>query len=524
LSAALEVDVLAQVTIFRIDPSIDDPDAIVDPGRRPWSTGVRMQDGTVAVLHVKRSIPKEAEWMSFFPTVDFEGIHPFSASSGAVLILKRPVGYFAVVFGFGRYMLREGVTDERFGLRVVLNAMEPTLLRSLDHKRLDAVPRHTREQLSKAGVLGQFGLDIERDMLRGLTATPKDSRFGDRLTGADSLSVAGQITLEKLPALIDEYATLSEKADYKAVFPWVDNIAEIRDKRLKTKLDEAAVAALKEGSAKLWLGLPEVVSWQDVKGFAYTRGRHAEVRDDLSLELYSADNAALSGMTVTRLDADIVRCVSAVDGSDLRSWSIRKCLIGEVEHDGEVFVISEGQWFRVSRDFLEQIERDIAAIPRRYAGILPKCGGRSERAYNERAARRSNGALHLLDRDLVHFPPRGAVEICDLYDRDRTFIHVKKYGASSVLSHLFAQGWVSAELFSQEPDFRRAVWEKLPPPYQWGDPTPAPTMGQFGVCFGIMCRAGCGLDLPVFSKVNLRKEARHLRQLGFEVSLAEIPN
>lgn len=132
-----------------------------------------MSDGTIGVLHVRRSAPKQPAWLKFFPDVDFGGINPISASSGAVLVLKRPSGYFAVVFGYGRYLLREGVIDERFGLRVALNAMEPTLLRSLDHKRLDAVPRHTREQLSRGGVLGQFGLDIERDMLRGLTATPR---------------------------------------------------------------------------------------------------------------------------------------------------------------------------------------------------------------------------------------------------------------------------------------------------------------------------------------------------------------
>lgn len=481
-----------------------------------------MPDASVAVLYVKRTLPKDPEWMSFFPTVDFEEIRPYTASSGAVLVVKRPTGYFAVVFGMGRYMLREGIIDERFGLRVALNAMEPTL-RSLDHKRLDAVPRHTREQLSRAGVLDQFGLDIERDMLRGLTAAPRDSALGVRLTGTDSLTSTGAITLEKLPELLDAYASLAEKTDYRADFPWVDNVAEVRDKGLKTRLDAAVVAALKHGSSKLWLGLPEIVSWEDVRGFAYTSGRRAEVRDDLSLELYAADSGALAEMTIVRLHADVVRCVSAVDGADLRAWTLRKCLVGEVEHGGETFVISEGQWYRVSRDFLAEIEREIAQIPRSYAGILPNGGGRSEKDYNERAARRSRGALHLLDRDLVQVASRGPVEICDLYDRSRTFIHVKKYGASSVLSHLFAQGTVSAELFAQNPTFRRAVWEKLPPAYQWGDPAPAPAIGQFGVCFGIICRKGRGLDPPVFSKVNLRKEARQLRQLGFDVSLAEIP-
>lgn len=484
---------------------------------------MQLPDETFAVLHVKRTIPKDAGWTTFFPAIDFGEINPYCASSGAVLVVKRPTGYFAVVFGVGRYMLRDGVTDERFGLRVALNAMEPTLLRSLDHKRLDTVPRHTREQLSKAGVLDQFGLDIERDMLRGLTAAPKNSALGVRLTGSDSLTTSGAITLEKLPELLDAYASLAEKTDYRAVFPWVDNIAEVRDKSLKAKLDAALVAALKQGSPKMWLGLPEVVSWHEVRGFAYRGGKHAAVRDDLTLEHYSADHAAVSDMTVPRLDSDIVRCVSSVDDSDLRTWTIRKCLVGEVEHNGETFVISDGQWFRVSRDFLADVEQELTGIPRRYAGILPTCGARNEGDYNKRAVRKSNGAFHLLDRDLVPVASRGSVEVCDLYDREKTFIHIKKHGASSVLSHLFAQASVSAELFARNPTFRKAVWEKLPPPYQWGDPLPAPSNGEFGVCLGIICRAGRCLELPVFSKINLRNGARQLKQLGFVVSLAEIP-
>jgi uncharacterized protein (TIGR04141 family) len=336
--------------------------------------------------------------------------------------------------------------------------------------------------------------------------------------------VTGAVTRDKLPQLLDAYAALAAKTDYRAVFPWIDNIAEIHDKRLATKLDEAVVTALRSGSPKVWLGLPQVVEWKDIAGFVYRRGKSASVCDELSLELYSLENGSVTDMTLTRLDADVIRCVSTQDGSDLWRWTVRKCLVGEVEFNGETFVISEGHWFRVDRDFLQKIDSDVAAIPRRYAGVLPKFNGTTEGEYNIRTARRSKGAFHLLDTDLVQFAPRGSVEICDLYDRDRVFVHIKRYGGSSVLSHLFAQGAVSAELFYFEPTFRKAVWEKLPAPYQWGDPIPQPTRDQFGVCFGVICRPGKGLDLPVFSKVNLRKEARHLTQLGFEVWIAEIPS
>jgi uncharacterized protein (TIGR04141 family) len=47
------------------------------------------------------------------------------------------------------------------------------------------------------------------------------------------------------------------------------------------------------------------------------------------------------------------------------------------------------------------------------------------------------------------------MEICDILTRDRGLIHVKQRGASSTLSHLFAQGLSSAERLLTDGEFRR---------------------------------------------------------------------
>lgn len=39
------------------------------------------------------------------------------------------------------------------------------------------------------------------------------------------------------------------------------------------------------------------------------------------------------------------------------------------------------------------------------------------------------------------------IEFCDIYTSEKQMIHIKRYGGSSVLSHLFNQGLVSANLF-----------------------------------------------------------------------------
>ena len=54
-----------------------------------------------------------------------------------------------MVFGFGRHLLNEGVIEERFGLKVVLNSVDHKSLRSIDKTSLGSVPKQTLEQVSR---------------------------------------------------------------------------------------------------------------------------------------------------------------------------------------------------------------------------------------------------------------------------------------------------------------------------------------------------------------------------------------
>src|SRR5271155_961430 len=61
---------------------------------------------------------------------------------------------------------------------------------------------------------------------------------------------------------------------------------------------------------------------------------------------------------------------------------------------------------------------------------------------------------------------RSRVEFCDLFSKAKDIVHVKRYGGSSVLSHLFNQAIVSADCFLNEPSFRADVNKFLPTAYR----------------------------------------------------------
>ena len=128
-----------------------------------------------------------------------------------------------------------------------------------------------------------------------------------------------------------------------------------------------------------------------------------------------------------------------------------------------------------------------------------------------------------LDNDpIVHGGGHSKIEFCDLLSRDRKIIHVKRYGNSSVLSHLFAQGVVSGELFISDPEFRAKLNDKLPADLRLPDPQSRPVADQYEVVYGIVSKSQRPLELPFFSKVSLRNARRRLTGYGFNVTLKKI--
>src|SRR5690606_27808109 len=116
-----------------------------------------------------------------------------------------------------------------------------------------------------------------------------------------------------------------------------------------------------------------------------------------------------------------------------------------------------GKWYRIEREFALSVKRSVKALvassPR-----LPQyaLSDKDETGYNQRACGQSKD-LALVDRkNIMYGGGRSRFEVCDLYSRARHMIHVKRYGNSAPLSHLFAQGANAAMLWMSDSSFRKA--------------------------------------------------------------------
>jgi uncharacterized protein (TIGR04141 family) len=272
---------------------------------------------------------------------------------------------------------------------------------------------------------------------------------------------------------------------------------------------------------KIWLAVPEVINWADVAGFRYVRAKRAELHDDLKLEdlLHELDGETLSFEDLTN---DHIFAVAADQDEPLFRWPILRCLYAELPLNRKTYILTAGKWYEIAQDFVSEIHRDFANTAECDINLPDYVGG-SEFEYNTFAAASLDGACCMDQKMIIHGGGHNRIKFCDIFTSDKKLIHVKKFGGSSVLSHLFSQGAVSGELFISDAEFRAKLNRSLPRGYKVTNPRVArPNASQYQVVFAIISGSANPLDIPFFSKVSLRNARRRLVSYGYAVSKKKI--
>lgn len=258
-------------------------EAIRAPGHLKTFT-ITSGGNTVGELFVKSPRAHVPKWAEFFKGhVDVSELGRVASTAG-VLMIKTRNRLFALTFGQGRFLLVPDSWQERFGLKVAVNCIDPDKLRSLDKRTFDALSTHSRIQASSEGSAPDFGLDVEQDLVRAVTGTPNDETYGARLSGMDSLHCAVRTTVDGLKSLLCGYAEKSEDDTYKRHFPWIDHIAEITDKPLAEQLDAELITIINGQRERCWLCVPEIIDWGRTSGFRYCRSARCAEYQDLNFD------------------------------------------------------------------------------------------------------------------------------------------------------------------------------------------------------------------------------------------------
>lgn len=176
-----------KLNICLIKPAYSRPQDIIAPGATPHAIG------EIGILYVEPSHPTPPAWVTGFFGNDFRSSVPLISSSAKGVFLThirvdRKDYNFAVIFGYGRHLLKPDVIEDRFGLKVVLNSVDHKNLRSLDKTSLGSVPKQTREQMSRESEVADFGIDIEQDLISSVTGKSRIADLGTTISGRDALA------------------------------------------------------------------------------------------------------------------------------------------------------------------------------------------------------------------------------------------------------------------------------------------------------------------------------------------------
>jgi len=523
---SIATPVTNRLNVYLIKDVIVDADHATKMGEDPKIQKKQIDD--VGTFYFKQSSSNTPDWVTrFFINTLSNELHYFNSSSASGLLIvsvkiKSKKKLFAIPFGTGRFLLRDEVCEERFGLRTSLNMLSPDGLRSMGKRTLAHNPKVSVEQVSKAGIASDFQIDVEKDIINSITGNCAVSDFGKIITGKDSLSVSYKIDITNVVDFCRKCYDFYIKDSYKASFDWIDHIKELKSSAVITKLETKLIKLIENRSKDVWLSPPVVIDWADFYFFRYSAKKSDNPFEELDITDFLNETKLAASLTIDDLRSNDITCWRASKAEFSYKWRVYSCLNAEIVIGRSAYLLDAGKWYEINKDFVSKVDAIYKTIPWIDLG-LPPYTHTTENEYNRAIAPTISG--HCLDaKNINHGGGYSKIEFCDVISDKNELLYVKKYSGSATLSHLFAQGFVSCELLLKDDDFKRKVIALLPASAKSIIPVSPINPNQFKVNYVIISKKKKKMNLPFLSKVNLKNFYQTLRYYGYDVRLCHVEN
>lgn len=490
---------------------------------------VRMQEGVSTEMVggrkfvYKRSFTTPPKWLESFFHGNLNCAQNLkSTSASAVLLVDRVYDdvqrTFALCFGYGKSLLQPSCIEERFGLITALNCVDQDKLRSVDINRLDLSSLKSRIQSTKLSGVADLEFDVDKSLLRQATGLSNDEDMGTTIAGSDTLSISVEADVNNIEALLDHCYEKYNSTNYKSSFSWVDHISPIKKGAIIGTLDEMLLEKLQnEEESKTWLAVPDIISWDDISELKFSE--HGPSHGDILMEDFKEEVLEDREINVSYLKHHYV--IANDDNGTLKhKWSYYRCIYSEIEYNNLLYILNAGEWYQVDRDYVQEIQRVYDSVPISNISVIDY-NHENENKYNEALAD-SSADYYMMDKSLIPSGVAGNnLEFCDVYHREGKMIHVKKYGGSQVLGHLFNQGRVFGGMLLLS-NIRDKVNEQLPDGWQ----LPSDFLARnYEVVYGIISKYPDERPhIPFFSMIVFNDVFHILTGYGYRVSLKTITN
>ena len=474
------------------------------------------------VLYYNPSFISPPKWLGDFFHLTDDNLK--IASSKAVLLLRHTIDQverlFVIVFGHGKYMLNDNILDERFGLITLLNLIDEDQIKRINRTNIGGSKKISDEQVPNTTNINEFGFQVDRDLLKKAYAKIDDEYLGKCMViGGELFSLTQDKDVNSIEELVEFCYRSYIKEDYKERFDWIDNISPIKDKDLITTLDTTLVEEINQKNNDcVMLALPDLIDWDDIKGFKYSGDRN-NIYDDIDLDTFVEIHDAFDD--IEQIKHRCIHIVSADEEHSYSDWNAYKCLFAEIEYQNKRYCLSDSKWYEISNDFVESIEDKYNQIPISEFQ-LQEYNHSNEGDYNEKTTENADDLLCLDRKNVMYGGSRNRIEICDILTADKKLIHIKHNNGSSYMSHLFNQATVSAELLTDS-GFRVLANQKIEQDLYKLSDTFNPR--EYTVIIAVIDKhEGTMPRLPFFSKVSIRYAAQRIQAFGYKVEIMKIPN
>ncbi|MER7269208.1 DUF6119 family protein [Micromonospora carbonacea] len=490
---------------------------------------VRSMSGVKLSLYVRTPKPSIPRWQKELLSIAADQGSRLlrelqNQSTGALLLIERRGHRFVLVYGSGRHAVDSTKIETGFGLRVAANVIDPESLKGVDTRSIIGSGRSQAVSMPSAGPLHRLGIEPTADLVRYLEGRPS-TELATGIAGGDVLRLTlKSFSLNSLAEKIDEIVAAYDSVAYKESFPFLDYFVRVprSNSELRSRLNAEVGKLLLEGSDNLDLMNPEIDRAGRPERFVLKYGRKTLELGEVSTESVSevvskwgvADPLSALKVNVFYEDVEVPRSIPLLH-----------FVAAEIELDGRLFAPCSGVWYRVDGDHLASMNERISLLTD-LTGVLPfgvwHRGYKREEDYNKHAL--PSGSKHMVLDKALFYSKGGRnqkVEVCDLITAEKQLICVKKMVDSATLSHLFAQGAVSAQLLKDNRTYRDVVLGHL----RRIDPNAA--IGSFSdwtIVFAVATDRPGSLakSLFFFSKVNLEIAVRAIHGTQMRVALAKI--
>lgn len=467
---------IQKLTVYRITEST--LDSVVIPSYKLVSSDTYLVDEQAYQyrLFFYKSDPHQTGWMPVFLPLNLQLEKkdiPKTIVSGFILIVQIGTSLYGVTGGIGHIHLRKHMSIEhRFGIELAQRILSLPELRGLSQKDTGGIV-NLLDRVFR-GIYNPHG-DIN-NLKRVLThvrgtlqkQNPLQAKIGHSIQASDALTVNGRKRFKDIITFLVEVDRLVTLGFNKITIPQLEYIGKKAGGELFKELEIRLIDTLSKYNADEMHTL-----FLDNEDIGYLPDRVVSYEIHFNRRKYEANTfdgvfehvrELLSNMSSVRERCEAFRRMNLkVDFDDgaceVRSLSYFLC--GDIEHNNDIYFLNNQKWYRASEEFITTITKELDNIK----CLNPIEIGLEEWDKSKFPEEKDFNAAHknmlVMDRHLVKIADeRGGIEFCDLLNISTNgilLVHVK-HATGAALRALFAQGFVSAKLYSESVEFRDKIY------------------------------------------------------------------